>query len=301
MDFALATSAAAAGYRLAVHDTIDSTSSEAMSRAAAGEAGPLWVVAAHQSEGRGRRGSAWHTPRGNLAASLLLSLDLAPATIATLGFVAGVALARALDVCCGLGASPSEAGLGPAPRDEEGGGLLFAEPPHAEVPRSSLEAHPPFCLKWPNDVMAHGAKLAGILLQTEEIGARRAVVVGIGVNVVATPDGLPYPATSLAALGCRTGAPLLFGALSAAWTDVMDVWDDGCGFDRIRELWLARAAGLGGSVAVRSGGGTREGVFETIDDQGHLVMRARDGATHRVSAGEVHFGRAGSLRAEASA
>lgn len=264
MAFALSDPARSAGHRLAAFDTIGSTSTEAIARARAGEAGPLWIVSAHQSAGQGRRGSTWHTPPGNLAASLLVTTDLPPATLATLGFAAGVALARALDRCASLG------------------------------PRS------PFALKWPNDVLVEGAKLAGILLGTEELGGgRRAVVIGLGVNVAAAPDGLPYPVTSLRRLGCGTGPEELFAALTEAWLDVERLWDDGRGFGAIRGLWLERAAGLGGAVAVRSGTAARRGTFETIDGQGQLVIRSEDGATHRVSAGEVHFGAAASATPEA--
>jgi BirA family transcriptional regulator, biotin operon repressor / biotin---[acetyl-CoA-carboxylase] ligase len=92
MGFALSPRAKAAGYRLQALDTIDSTNAEAMRLGRAGEGGPLWVVSRHQSAGRGRRGRAWATPRGNLAATLLLTLDLPPVLTATLGFVAGLAL-----------------------------------------------------------------------------------------------------------------------------------------------------------------------------------------------------------------
>ncbi|WP_375461838.1 biotin--[acetyl-CoA-carboxylase] ligase [uncultured Enterovirga sp.] len=269
MAFALSDRAQAAGYRLAAFRTIGSTSQEAVGRARDGDPGPLWVVAEHQSAGQGRRGSAWHTPRGNLAASLLLTTDLSPATLATLGFAAGVALAKALDAC-------------------------------AREDMASFKARTPFRLKWPNDVLVDGAKLAGILLGTEELGGgRRAVVLGIGVNVAAAPEGLPYPATSLHALGCATDAERLFTALSASWLEVEGVWDGGRGFAEIREAWLARAAGLGGAVAVRTGGDARRGTFETIDGQGQLVLRSPDGAIHRVSAGEVHFGAAASATPEA--
>lgn len=297
MGFSLPPEAEAAGYRLSCHHAIDSTSAEALRLAGAGEAGPRWIVSAEQSAGRGRRGSAWESPRGNLFASLLLTTGLPPARIATLGFVAGLALDRALAACCGEGAS-FEAGLRPAPQDEASIGNPYA--PHAEVrARASLEARTPFRLKWPNDVVSDGAKLAGIALGTEEVRpGLRAVVVGIGVNVAHAPSGLPYPAASLASLGLDTDAETLFAALSAAWLRAYATWADGAGFAEIRRLWLARAAGLGGAVAVRTAAGVTRGVFETIDEHGQLVVRIQDGSAHTVSAGEVHFGVAGSATPE---
>lgn len=267
MAFSLSRQATAAGYRLAAFETIGSTSEEGLVRARAGEGGPLWLVSSEQTAGRGRRGNAWQTARGNLAASLLLTSDLPTVVIAQLGFVAGVALARALDEVCG----------------SVSGGLA-----------------PAFSLKWPNDLLAEERKLSGILVQTETVGAgKRAVVVGIGVNVRHVPDGLDYPTTSLRALGFLCEAEELFVALSATWVEVASSWDEGRGFVAIRRAWLDRAAGLNGPVAVRLNGERVAGRFETIDEQGQLVLRADDGSRRHVSAGEVHFGQAATLRGEA--
>lgn len=275
MGFSLPPEADAAGYRLSVHDAIDSTSAEALRLAKAGDDGPLWIISAEQSAGRGRRGSAWESPRGNLFASLLLTTGLPPARIATLGFVAGLALDRALAACCGDDATTR----------------IALDEARAGVDR--------FALKWPNDVVSDGAKLAGIALGTEEVRpGLRAVVIGIGVNVAHAPSGLPYPAASLASLGLDTDAEALFAALSAAWVRTYATWADGQGFAEIRRLWLARAAGLGGAVAVRTAAGVTRGVFETIDEHGQLVVRIQDGSAHTVSAGEVHFGVAGSATPE---
>ena len=77
-----------------------------------------------------------------------------------------------------------------------------------------------FSLKWPNDVLAGRQKLAGILLEAEAVaGDRLAVVVGIGTNVIAAPEGTPTPATSLAALGVAIGAEDLFTVLSDCWAE----------------------------------------------------------------------------------
>ena len=77
-----------------------------------------------------------------------------------------------------------------------------------------------FSLKWPNDVLAGRQKLAGILLEAEAVaGSGLAVVVGIGTNVVAAPEGTPTPATSLKALGIHIGAEELFAELSDAWAE----------------------------------------------------------------------------------
>jgi BirA family biotin operon repressor/biotin-[acetyl-CoA-carboxylase] ligase len=155
-----------------------------------------------------------------------------------------------------------------------------------------------FSLKWPNDVLAGGQKLVGIGLEAEPVaGDRLAVVVGIGTNVVAAPQGMPTPATSLKALGVNIGAEDLFSTLSDAWAEYRGVWDDGRGFGEIRHKWLERAAGLGQPVSIQFGASTISGTFDTIDDTGCLIVATSDGQRIPIAAGDVHFGSAASAGA----
>ncbi|MDB5617079.1 MAG: Biotin--acetyl-CoA-carboxylase ligase [Tardiphaga sp.] len=155
-----------------------------------------------------------------------------------------------------------------------------------------------FALKWPNDVLAGRSKLAGILLEAEAVADDRlAVVVGIGTNVVAFPEGTPYPATSLNALGVQVGAEDLFNALSDSWAEYRGIWDNGRGFREIRTSWLARAAGLGEPVSIQSGSSIISGIFDTIDESGCLIVSTSDGKRIPISAGDVHFGSTGSAGA----
>ena len=160
-----------------------------------------------------------------------------------------------------------------------------------------------FSLKWPNDVLAGShltspQKLAGILLEAETVADNRlAVVVGIGTNVVAAPEGTPTPATSLAALGVHVGAEELFATLSDSWAEFRGVWDGGRGFGDIRRLWLERAAGLGQPVAIQTGSSTIQGTFDTLDETGCMVIRTADGKRVPISAGDVYFGSAASAGA----
>lgn len=265
--FSLAPTAAADGYRLESHETVSSTNALGLERARAGDPGRLWIAALRQTGGRGRRGRAWETPSGNLAASLLLRTDGDLKTAATLGFVAGLALSDALEAV----APDARVSVGPDGADAVGGGR--------------------FELKWPNDVLASGAKLAGILLESSILpDGRAAIVVGIGVNVVAHPEGLPYPATALHALGATCSAETLFVALSDAWSAGMRLWNDGHGLPKVRKRWLERAAGIGSPVAVRMDGQVVRGVFETIDEDCRFVIRGEAGELIRIAAGDVHFG-----------
>ena len=267
MTFSLGPRATSAGYRLTAFDQIGSTNAEAMARARDGERGPIWFVTSEQTAGRGRRQRAWIAPRGNLASSILEVMDVPPATAATLGFAAGLALESALQ-------------------------KLSIE---ANLRRGSQLK---FTLKWPNDVLAERQKLSGILLEAEAVaGNRLAVVVGIGTNVVAAPEGTPTPATSLAVLGVHVGAEELFSALADAWVEFRGIWDNGRGFAEIRKLWLERAAGLGEPVAIQSGNATVKGTFDTIDETGCLIVRTNEGKHLPIAAGEVYFGSAASVGA----
>ncbi|GGD88192.1 biotin--[acetyl-CoA-carboxylase] ligase [Aureimonas endophytica] len=268
MRFALAPGAALAGYRLETHETIGSTNALALERAAKGEAGPLWIVSPHQQAGRGRRGRAWATEPGNLAATLLIRPDVPLREAATLGFVAGLSLSDALNAVM-----PDEKriAIGLDGGSVAGGGR--------------------FALKWPNDVLADGAKLSGILLESVVLASGAyALAIGIGVNVAHHPDDLPYPATSLRALGAKVDAAMLFLALSDAWMENIRLWADGRGLRDIRQKWLARAAGIGAEVAVRVDGAVLRGMFETIDEDCRFVIRLADGNTTSIAAGDVHFG-----------
>ncbi|MDR3468370.1 MAG: biotin--[acetyl-CoA-carboxylase] ligase [Xanthobacteraceae bacterium] len=269
MGFALGPLALSAHTRLEAFESIGSTNAEAVSRARAGERGPLWFVTDRQTSGRGRRDRAWQSPPGNLAASILEVMDVAPAAAATLGFAAGVALE----------------------------GALQAVSVEARMRAAGLDAIR-FALKWPNDLLAGGRKLSGILLEAEPAASGGlAVVVGIGVNVVAAPEATMFPATSLHGLGIHVGAAELFTALAEEWARLKALWDNGRGFALIRKLWLERASGLGGEVSVRLAEATVSGVFETIDDAGCLVVRTASGERVPVSAGDVYFGAAASVGA----
>lgn len=267
MGFALGSRAIAAGYKLAASERTGSTNTDAIESARTGERGPIWFVTSEQTAGRGRRQRAWISPRGNLAASVLEVVDVAPAVAATIGFAAGLAEEAALE-------------------------------------KVSLEAalrlgpdRPRYTLKWPNDVLANGKKLVGIGLEAEAVGDRLAIVVGIGTNVVAAPEGTPTPAVSLAALGVQISAEELFSALSDAWVEFRGIWDNGRGFAEIRKLWLERAACLGEPVAINTGAMILDGIFDTIDDTGCLIVRTAEGRRVPIAAGEVFFGTARSVGA----
>lgn len=246
----LAESALRAGYRLNSFETLGSTNDEAMARAGAGDRGRLWIVAASQGAGRGRQGRVWASPPGNLYASLLLVDAVEPVLAWQLGFVAGVALAEAV-------------------------GTLLGEPGRIAI-------------KWPNDLLAGEAKLAGILCEASRTDAGSfATVLGFGVNCASHPGGTPYPATDLATLA--DGRPMLdelFAALSATVPDALALWNRGSGFAAIRAAWLARSLPPGTAMSVGARGERRTGTFHSIDAGGRLVL-ATPGGLLSIEVGDI--------------
>jgi BirA family biotin operon repressor/biotin-[acetyl-CoA-carboxylase] ligase len=272
-DFTLGPNAEAAGYRLVAFDRIGSTNNEALLTASGGDPGHIWFTALQQTAGRGRRGRQWHTPHGNLAASLLLVPDVAPEVAATLGFVAGVALSRTLSEL--LPYTSAKIGIDGA--DGLHGGRI--------------------ALKWPNDVLADGAKLAGILLEAQALpGGGQAIAIGIGVNIVSAPEGLPYPTVSARELDRKLDAAIVFKSLSDHWVDAYALWNEGQGITALLNEWRQTAAGLGSEVVINTNGAVVRGVFHEIDGQGRLVVKDSDGQLTYISAGDVHFGTTASLK-----
>ena len=232
-------------------ETTQSTNADALRLAREGEIGPLWVVAREQMGGRGRHGRVWHSPPGNLYASLLLVDPCTPEVAPQLGFVAGVALADAANELVG---------------------------------RDTVR------LKWPNDLLHDGAKLSGILLEaTRRTDGAFVCVIGIGVNCASHPDDLPYAATHLSTIAGRAISPDdLHPLLDRAVTRWLARWDQGRNFLAVREAWLGHAANRHRPVTVAIAGKTVEGRFETIDETGRLVIETGTGLV-TVDAGDVTF------------
>lgn len=274
--FPLPQSAAEAGYSVLGFDSIGSTNAEAMEAATRGDSGKVWYAALQQTEGRGRRGRAWESPYGNLAASLMIVPNADANALGSLGFVAGVALNAALQRIL--------------PTANLHTGLDGADAAPGEAVKRIV-------LKWPNDVLAEGQKLAGILLEAlKRPDGRTAIVIGFGVNVVAAPEGLPYPAASLRQFGSSANAETVFEALAESWVEAYTLWNDGIGLPGILARWRDNAAGIGAEVAVQRNNDVLRGVFETIDDAGRLIVRDNEGHRTAITAGDVHFGTTATLR-----
>jgi BirA family biotin operon repressor/biotin-[acetyl-CoA-carboxylase] ligase len=257
-------SAAAAGFRLVARDVLESTNSDALAQARQGEPGLLWVIAREQSAGRGRRGRLWASAPGNLYATLLLSDPAPPESAPQLAFVAGLAVHDAIVACA-----------------QELAGALT--------------------LKWPNDVLHAGNKLAGILIESEMAAGKLAVAVGIGVNCLHHPPDAAFPATDLAAAGADISPASLLSALSLSMMRRLAQWNRGLGFAAIRADWLACATGLGRDIIVRLADREITGSFEGLDAAGQLLLRRPDGKLQTITAGDIFPLAAPAMRQEKQA
>lgn len=208
---------------------------------------PTWIMAHRQTSGRGRRGRNWAHPTGNFAATYVFKPDIPAAKGALRSFSTANALYDAM--------------------------AAFVDRDH-------------LALKWPNDVLYQGGKVAGILLESAGAADRLDwLSIGIGVNLAAAPDitdaafapvtlpGNIAPETFLDRL-----APALAGE-EARFTQ---------GFAPIRDTWLSRAAKLGEAITARTAKDDISGTFETVDEDGQLVLVTPKGQV-RIPAADVFF------------
>lgn len=234
---------------------VDSTNAEA-GRIAQSLSGPEWILALNQTASRGRRGRPWSFPKGNFAATLVLHPAEAPDVVALRSFVASLALYDAL-IACGVQAQS-------------------------------------LALKWPNDVLLNGGKLAGILL--ESIGSGQGVrhlAIGIGVNLVDAPvaaDVEPQalrPVSLLSETGVSITAEDFLDLLASTYAR-LEAQFSTYGFAPIRESWLTRAAKLGEVITARTMNSETIGTFETVDAQGNLVLKTSQSRV-AIAAADVFF------------
>lgn len=231
---------------------VDSTNAEA-ARCAASLAGPEWILALRQTKGRGRRGRPWADPEGNFAATLVMHPHEAPDQIALRSFVAALALFDAF----------------------------------AEVTGHTA----PFSLKWPNDVLLNGGKVAGILLEAGGPQSARYLAIGIGVNLSAVPEAPEGATTQPVALAEETGTLTTPEEFLDALAPAFAKWEaqfTTYGFAPIRRAWLSHAAKLGEVITARTMRDEMTGTFEGIDEAGNLILKTAQG-TVAVTAADVYF------------
>jgi BirA family transcriptional regulator, biotin operon repressor / biotin---[acetyl-CoA-carboxylase] ligase len=204
-------------------------------------------IARTQSAGRGRQGRNWVSPGGNLYATICTQPP-SDRNPAQLAFVAGLAVFDTVS---------------------------------EEAPDTT------FTLKWPNDILADGKKISGMLIEAGE----RGYAVGIGINIVASPpdDEVRYPATSLRECTGITPQPYdLLTRLCHHFDTWNQRWVTG-GFEPLRAVWLASAHRMGDTIAASTGVDRIEGRFQGLDADGALVLEDAGGTVHVITAGDVFF------------
>lgn len=234
-------------------ESIDSTNNEAKRLAEQGAPGGTLVTAEEQTRGKGRRGRSWVTPAGTaIAMSLVLRPDsLAPECAPMLTLVMGMAVAAVFREECGV-----------------------------EV-----------CIKWPNDVVAGGRKVCGILTEMScEMDCINFIVIGIGINTCIDefPRELQETAVSLHTLmGRRPDRAKLIAACMERFELYYDRFLETGDFSSLRDEYNALLAGTGGKVRVLAPGQEFEGISEGINAAGELMVRRADGSVENILAGEV--------------
>ena len=241
------------GYDRITFDTIDSTNAEARRRLETA-LGPIWFLAHEQTEGIGRRGREWSTHHGNFAGTLLQPLNMPLNQAALQTFTAALALR---DAFIAVGGKPAD-----------------------------------YTLKWPNDVLLKGGKVAGILLETMGTGPSH-LCIGIGVNLVHAPSATSLeptavPPKSLAGdAGLDVSAESFLSALALAF-DARQKQFKQAGFAAIRRDWMKYAVKLGEEIIARTITEEIKGRFETVDETGALVLHTNEGP-RQITAAEIFF------------
>lgn len=234
------------GWRLTLHDSLPSTSDHCITLAEAGEPSHRAVLARRQTRARGSRGRGWAEPAGNLAVSVMLRPDAGLAPPTLWPFLSAVALHEAL----------SQGFHGSA-----------------------------LSLKWPNDLLLQGRKLAGILIERGEVGGQGWLVIGFGANLARAPDLPDRVPACLAELGVAPEPAVVACRLLTALDRWMEVAQAG-GFLPVRDAWLARAHPVGTPLAVRAVGAHRTGLFAGLAEDGALLLRV-DTRLERFATGEI--------------
>ncbi|MDE1906225.1 MAG: biotin--[acetyl-CoA-carboxylase] ligase [Rhodospirillales bacterium] len=232
-------------WRLEIYPELGSTSDEIMQRAKAGEPAGLAVLALRQTAGRGSRGRAWSAPEGNLNLSILLRPKRPAVQAGLFSLISGIAVVEAL---VGLGAEN-------------------------------------LTLKWPNDVLCGGAKLAGILIDaTQADTGLDWLAIGIGINLAAAPEIPGRRTTALAAQGLDISPETATRAILTR----LEQWLEAPGA-QIREEWLKRGHAPGTPMEIAYAGQRRRGFFAGLSEAGELLLQCEN-RIETISTGDVLLG-----------
>ena len=235
-------------------DKTESTNSEALELAKFTDK-PTFIIAKKQTQGRGRIDRSWSDPSGNFSGSILLKIDEDLQNLALRSFVAAVSVFDAVSQKIG--------------NEHE------------------------LSIKWPNDLLLNGKKICGMLLETKSLCTGNALVIGIGVNLLSTPDLDEMENVSIkpgSILG-ETGInidPIEFSKTIAHHYALRENQFRTKGFSEIRQIWLDRAAKLGEKITARTPNFEYSGIFDSLDEKGQLIIKV-NGEKKKIAAAEIFF------------
>ncbi len=242
--------------KIEVFDTLPSTQTVALNRLMSGPEEPGWILAKEQTKGVGRHGRQWIGTKGNLMASRyeLMAMDVRQAP--QLSFITALAIYEML---------------------------------RPLIPETDAALR----IKWPNDILYNGAKLCGILVQTEPSpkDGHLGVVIGIGMNVSRAPILEGYLTVALrevSAAAKTLDAEAVLTKLSAHLDSVLNLWRDK-GFDDIAKAWLKRAYGRDMTLKAVHDGIAITGTLKGLDPFGGLQITAKDGQVVTITGGDVEY------------
>lgn len=243
-------------YDLLIFDRIDSTNDEAIRLVKSGVRGDVVIIAREQTKGKGSKGRYWHSISGNLHVSILLEAHDSLLRLQEMPFLVGLAIHDAIKEQAELSG------------------------------RSSIDIK----LKWPNDVLVEGKKIAGILLESVVISGKLFVVVGIGVNTHFIPKIDGVEATSLLNEGIiLRHADDFLSIIMTKFHQYYVNWQADKDFNRLRTEWLAKAYNLGNKVSITDGKNTLTGIYKGIDSNGAFCLELEDGKICDFVAGDISF------------
>ena len=235
-------------------DETESTNSEALKLAKFTDK-PTFVVAKKQTNGRGRVDRSWLDPSGNFSGSILIKIDEDLQRLALRSFVAALAVFDAID--------------------------------------QKISKKHELVIKWPNDLLLNGKKICGILLETRNFGTVSALVIGIGVNLLSSPNLdknqniIIKPGSILGETGIKLD-PVDFSELIADQYAMRENQFRTMGFSKIREIWMDRATKLGKRIIARTPNVEYHGIFDSVDEKGQLIL-ITNGEKKKIAAAEIFF------------
>jgi BirA family biotin operon repressor/biotin-[acetyl-CoA-carboxylase] ligase len=240
-------------YHLISLDSVGSTNEEAVRLASEGAPTGTLVWAKSQFRGKGRRGREWISPSGNLYLSLLLRPKLLLTQAPQLSFVAAIAV---FDTLC------------------------FMLPQTVKIN-----------MKWPNDILVDGKKIAGILLESSAHGDMLDwLVIGVGVNVATSPDKVSFSTTCLhESSNPHVSVESVLKHFTVNFKRVIGEWSKE-GFAPVRKKWLKFAWCLGEKIEVKTEQELFQGSFTGLDETGAMILEIGEGEKLTLTAADVIMG-----------